>query len=750
MRIGTFKESYVADAALFDSRTQHVWLGIAAALLVAFPFVASDYWLYLACLIAINVASSTGLNILTGYTGLVSLGQAAFMGLGAYTVAILQARWGTPLLLNLLAGGFVAMLGGMVVGIPSLRVKGLYLAIVTIAALFIAHFLFANFSITGGTAGLSMQPGQLFGAVLDTSFRLYWLIVPVTVLMLLGAANLFRTRIGRAFIAIRDRDISAEVLGIPLLQYKLLSFGLSSFYAGVAGGLWAYFFRVVTPESFPLSLSIFFLAAIIVGGMGSILGGVLGAAFMTLAPEVLKADRRSAARRHGSDGVPLARAPGDFWRADHRFSGLRAAGARRNVAPHAPVLPPVALPQLTHPANQETDMAQQRISTRRRSIMLTAAAAGAAALTQPLSVLAQGADEIVIGGSIPMKCVFAFAGVGINAGIQDYVKIVNDAGGIKGRKVKYVPEDTGYKVDVSVAAFKKITSQNKVNLYYGDSTGFAKTINPELDRNGNILMAGASFATELNDPKKYPHQFLVGPDYTEMFGILLKHIAKEKPGAKVAFVYSDSEFGRDPIDSSEALAKKLGLSVPVKIMTPAGSVDVSTEVIKLRRAAPDYTIFHGYILAPIPEFITQGKQQGMTSKWMGTFWTMDSSTVMKMGPDGEGFMGLMPYRYYYDTEKAPMLEKIRAMRPEYQSTAYTQGFLAAMLFLESAKRTLEANKPLTGDNLKAALNSIKDFDTGGLIGVPITISGNSIPVGRVYRADMKAQKMVAASDWIKL
>ena len=395
-------------------------------------------------------------------------------------------------------------------------------------------------------------------------------------------------------------------------------------------------------------------------------------------------------------------------------------------------------------------MNQQGISHRRRSLMLGAAAAGAAALTQPLSVLAQAADEIVIGGSIPMTGVFAFAGVGINAGIEDYVKIVNEAGGIAGRKVRYVPEDTGYKVDVSVATFKKITSQNKVNLYYGDSTGFAKTINPELERNGNILMAGASFASELNDPKKYPHQFLVGPDYTEMFGILLKHIAKEKPGAKVAFVYSDSEFGRDPIEKSEAEAKRLGLSVPIKIMTPAGSVDVSTEVIKLRRAKPDYTIFHGYILAPIPEFITQGKQQGMTSKWMGTFWTMDSSTVMKMGPDGDGFMGVMPFRYYYDTEPAPMLEKIRAMRPEYQSVPYMQGFVAAMLFLESAKRCLEAKKPLTGDNMKAALNSLKDFDTGGVIGVPITITGNSIPVGRVYKADMKAQKMLPASDWIRL
>jgi branched-chain amino acid transport system permease protein len=288
MRIGTLKESYIADAALFDSRTQKVWLAVAAALLLLFPFMASDYWMYLACLVSINVASATGLNILTGYTGLVSLGQAAFMGLGAYTVAILQIRVGSPFLLNIFAGGLVAMVGGIIVGIPSLRVKGLYLAIVTIAASFITHFIFANASFAGGTGGLTVPPASLFGIVLDTSFRLYWVILPVTVLMLLGASNLFRTRVGRAFIAIRDRDISAEVLGIPLLNYKLLSFGLSSFYAGVAGGLWAYFFRVVTPESFPLSMSIFFLAAIIVGGMGTILGAILGAVFMTMVPELLK------------------------------------------------------------------------------------------------------------------------------------------------------------------------------------------------------------------------------------------------------------------------------------------------------------------------------------------------------------------------------------------------------------------------------------------------------------------------------
>ncbi|MDO8790146.1 MAG: branched-chain amino acid ABC transporter permease [Sulfuritalea sp.] len=289
MRIGSARETYSQDEALFDSHTKRVWLCVLGTGLVLFPFFAGQYWLYLACLVAINVASATGLNILTGYTGQVSLGQAAFMGVGAYAVAVLEKQLGTPVLLNLLCAGGAAMLVGLVVGIPSLRVKGLYLAIATIAASFILHFIFANWTrVTGGTAGLTVPPATIFGLALDTEFRLYWLIMPFTVLMLAGAANLFRTRIGRAFIAIRDRDISAEVLGIPLLRYKLLSFGLSSFYAGVAGGLWAYFFRSVTPESFPLLMSIFFLAAIIVGGMGSILGGILGAVFMTLVPEVLK------------------------------------------------------------------------------------------------------------------------------------------------------------------------------------------------------------------------------------------------------------------------------------------------------------------------------------------------------------------------------------------------------------------------------------------------------------------------------
>lgn len=289
MRIATAKETYAADEAILKTDTQRIWFAILIASLLIYPFVASGYWMFLAVLVMINVIATTGLNILTGYTGQVSLGHAAFMALGAYTVAFLDGRYDVPVLLNIVLGGTLAAAVGLLVGLPSLRIKGLYLAIATLAASVILGFVFLNWTaVTGGIRGLNVPTATILGFELATAETLYWLVMPITVVAVLAARNLFRTRVGRAFIAIRDRDISAEILGIWLLKYKLMSFAISSFYAGVSGGLWAYLFKVVRPESFPAEASIFYLAAVIVGGAGTIIGGIFGATFMTLVPELLK------------------------------------------------------------------------------------------------------------------------------------------------------------------------------------------------------------------------------------------------------------------------------------------------------------------------------------------------------------------------------------------------------------------------------------------------------------------------------
>jgi branched-chain amino acid transport system permease protein len=295
MLIGNFKETYAADQALFRTPAARAGLWVLLGMALAFPFLAGDYLLYLANLVGIFTIAALGLNILTGYTGQISLGHAGFVGVGAYATAIVASRAGLPFWLAVPAGGLAACLAGAVVGIPSLRIKGLYLAISTLAAQVIFEWVFTNWTgVTGGIRGINVAPASLFGFSFDSDRRIYFLVAGLAAFHAWAAANLFRTRVGRAFIAVRDRDISAELMGIDLFRTKITAFMISSSYAGIAGGLWVYFARVVTPESFPLSLSIQFLAMIIVGGLGSIKGTIFGAIFVTLVPEGLRALAQAA------------------------------------------------------------------------------------------------------------------------------------------------------------------------------------------------------------------------------------------------------------------------------------------------------------------------------------------------------------------------------------------------------------------------------------------------------------------------
>jgi branched-chain amino acid transport system permease protein len=251
--------------------------------------VAGNYWLYMANLVGVAIVAAVGLNILTGFAGQISLGHAAFVGIGAYTAAILTTRLGVPFLLCLPLSGLSAAFFGLIVGGPSMRMKGLYLCIATLAAQVIFEFIFVHWeSMTGGIRGINLPAPSILGVSLDNEFKFYFVTLAVVVICVTAARNIFRTRVGRAFIAIRDRDISAELMGINLMRFKMYAFGISSFMAGVAGCLWVNFLRTVTPEHFPLMESIRYLAMIIVGGLGSVLGAIFGAIFMTLVPEILK------------------------------------------------------------------------------------------------------------------------------------------------------------------------------------------------------------------------------------------------------------------------------------------------------------------------------------------------------------------------------------------------------------------------------------------------------------------------------
>ena len=289
MRIGDFKETYASDEAVFRTSTSRFWLGILFAALLIFPFLAGDYLLFMANLVGVAVVAAVGLNILTGFAGQISLGHAAFVGIGAYTAAILTTRLGLPFLLCIPISGFSAAFFGMLVGGPSLRMKGLYLCIATLAAQVIFEFVFVHWeSMTGGIRGINLPAPKVFGISLNNEFRFYWVNLVMVVICVTMARNLFRTRVGRAFIAIRDRDISAELMGINLFRYKMYAYAVSSFMAGMAGCLWVNFLKTVTPEHFPLMDSVRYLAMIIVGGLGSVMGSVFGAIFITVVPEALK------------------------------------------------------------------------------------------------------------------------------------------------------------------------------------------------------------------------------------------------------------------------------------------------------------------------------------------------------------------------------------------------------------------------------------------------------------------------------
>ena len=288
MNSGIFHSTYKADMALRHTHLEKARWVIFGIFMLVFPFTANRYFLTLANQIGIATIGAIGLNILVGYTGQISLGQGGFMAVGAYTAAILTINMGMPWWASTIIACLVTAAVGALFGIPSLRLRGLYLAIATLASQEIILWVVTHWdAVTGGVDALVVPAPMLFGINMNSDFNFYWLVWALAGVTALLTANLFRTHFGRAFIAIRDQDIAAEVMGINLFKYKLLAFAVSSFFVGMAGALTAHYRSIVTWERFTIDISVLYLAMIIIGGLGSIRGSFYGAAFMTLLPAVL-------------------------------------------------------------------------------------------------------------------------------------------------------------------------------------------------------------------------------------------------------------------------------------------------------------------------------------------------------------------------------------------------------------------------------------------------------------------------------
>lgn len=289
MRCGEFRTTYKADTTIFPTpMSRNFAIGAVLALIFA-PLVLDAYLLNLLIQIGYYGIAALGLNIVVGFSGQISLGHAAFFGFGAFASAWLNNTLGIPVFFAIPLAGAWTMAIGLIVGIPACRIKGLYLAIATLASQFILEDFFARAEwFTGGSYGAMAAPFSIFGYTFNTDQRYFYVVLVYVVAMYLLGSNLLRTRDGRAFVAVRDHYLSAEIMGIKLSKYRILAFGISSFYAGIGGALFAHYLGFVSAEGFTILMSIQFLAMIIIGGLGSVMGALLGTAFMVLLPEVME------------------------------------------------------------------------------------------------------------------------------------------------------------------------------------------------------------------------------------------------------------------------------------------------------------------------------------------------------------------------------------------------------------------------------------------------------------------------------
>lgn len=386
--------------------------------------------------------------------------------------------------------------------------------------------------------------------------------------------------------------------------------------------------------------------------------------------------------------------------------------------------------------------------TRRHVVALAAAAP----LALPALPAQAQANDIVFAATLPLTGPFAAVAKDQLEGMKDYIEHVNGKGGVKGRRIRFLVEDTQYKVDQAIAGWKKFMAADKPVAVFGDGTGFVRAAAQENNERYKVLMTSTSYASDLEDSSKYGFHFMSGPNYSEAADVLLQYVKANFKGSgkpRLAVIHSASEFGRDPLEHIRKRTAALGIDLVLVAELKFRDVDVAAETIKLRQARPDYTLIHGFGGAPIfTEVIKLARDYKLETQFMGTFWESSRTLLKRAGPAADGFLGVSNYAWSTTGASGAMLKAIDEIRrkrdPKYDGVPdiyYMQGWMSMMLLAKAAEEAIAQNKPFTGEGLRDALRATKNWDTGGIVGAPVTFSGNSIPVAQVVRFE-------AAKDFV--
>ena len=684
--------------------------GLLAALavgLAAWPWVAPRYFVFLASLIFVNVVVALGLNLLSGYTNQLSFGHAGFLAIGAYTAALVAIHAPrVPVVVTLLAAGVVTALVGLAFGVPCLRLGGLYLTMATLAFGFvIVEAILSLDALTHGADGLRVPAVGLgaFATFGDTGR--YYLTAVTATLMVAAAVNLVRTRTGRAFLAIRESEIAAQASGVPVAAYKTIAFGLSAFYTGVAGGLFAFVVGFLSPDAFDVLLSVDFVVMIILGGLGSVPGSVVGAAIVTVLHDSLAAFQNY---RPLIFGVILI--------ACMRFMPGGIAAATRRMSMRLVVSLVLAL--------------------------MTLAAVPPAGAQQGVTD-----TEIVIGCSNSFSGPLAYTGEqATRYGVDLYLKVVNDAGGVNGRKVRSVYYDDGYKPQEAVANTRKLLEQDRI---------FA-VIAPQ---GTPPVMATLEYLEENKVPLLFPFQgspvirgkkyvFSGMTLYDRQSKMMIDYLVGQRKFKTFGVLYQDDDYGKAFLTAYEKDLGRHNLKIAAAEPVKRGVTDVSAQIAKLRAAAPQVTFL---VLTPGPgaQALKERQKIGWTDTVMVSSGPLTDEKYLGLAGDAaEGVEGLSLWPDPL-TSDLPGVKAYRAAMQKYfdknEPNRYSlSGYFAAMLFVEGVKR---AGRTLTRETLIGALENVRNFDSGIL--PPLSIGPDHETQKQGFWVRVEQGRFKPLTDWLR-